>query len=302
MVARIQRVWLIYLSLLKGLVVDEAHPGDAPIPVPYISNLGEPLKAGQTIDIHGRIDTDANRVEINLLYGAPLIDPGVCVLHINLRFDENKIVMNSYMSGAWGKEERVSMPYKQGEAYDLKIRVHEDGFEIWCGEKKVHFYKHRMGYDATDYLQIKGDCTLSGVHWGGRYYNIPWETAFPDGSLRASQSILMHAIPKGDRWNLDLLGRGKDILFHFNPRFKEKQIVRNCWIGGQWGKEEREGPFPFEKNHGFDLKIENEPYSIQIFVNNERVGTFAHRTPNPAEDYIGMRIDGDIEVTNIEFV
>ncbi|VDN19592.1 unnamed protein product [Cylicostephanus goldi] len=200
-----------------------------------------------------------------------------------------------------------------------------------------------MGYDAIEYLQINGDCTLSGVHWGGRYYIIPYKTDFPDRKLRAGQRILMHAIPKGNRWNLDLLGRGDDILFHFNPRFRDKQIVRNSFKGGEWGREEREGPFPFEKNHGFNLEVENEPYSIQvslrgvllwvsvvyrtltislsshlilndllheqkfenflqIFVNNERIGTFAHRTPHPTEDYTGMRIDGDVEVTNIEFV
>ncbi|EYC09182.1 hypothetical protein Y032_0062g3400 [Ancylostoma ceylanicum] len=284
-----------YLSLSK------AHPGDAPIPVPYTTKLGQPLMPGQTLNIHGKINSDANRVEINLLHGAAQIDPGEAVLHVNIRMDEKKLVMNTYMGGAWGKEERESMPYKQGEKFDLKMRVQVEGMEIWCNEKKVHLYKHRMPFDQIEYLQIKGDCTLDGVHWGGKFYQIPWETAFPDGHLRASQKIIMHAIPKGDRWNLDLLGRGGDILFHFNPRFKDKQIVRNSYKGGIWNKEEREGPFPFEKEHGFDLTIQNEPYSIQIFVNNERIGTFEHRTQNPTEDYIGMRIDGDVEMTNIEF-
>ncbi|CAJ0599886.1 unnamed protein product [Cylicocyclus nassatus] len=292
-------------DIRSSIDVAMAHPGDAPVPVPYLKKLGQPLKAGQTLDIHGRINRDAYEVEINLLHDAPTIDPGQCVLNINLRFDEMKIVMNSYLNGEWGKEEGKSMPYKQGEAYDLKIRVQEVGFEIWCDEKKLHTYKHRIGYDAIDYIQIEGDCTLSGVHWGGRYYNIPWETAFPDGNLRAGQSILIHAISKGESWSLNLLGEGEDgedILFHFNPRFGEKQIVRNSQIDGYWGEEEREGPFPFEKKHGFDLRIENEPYAIHIFVNNERIGTFKHRTPQPTEDYTGIRIDGDIEVTNVEFV
>ena len=55
-----------------------------------------------------------------------------------------------------------------------------------------------------------------------------------------------------------------DILFHFNPRFKEKVIVRNACRNDVWGQEEREGHFPFEKNRGFDLTIINEPYSIQV--------------------------------------
>nr|CDJ84613.1 Galectin domain containing protein [Haemonchus contortus] len=278
-----------------------AHPTDAPIPVPYTTKLGQPLMAGQTIDIHGAINEDANRVEVNLLHGASQIDPGQAALHVNLRFDEGKIVMNSYMGGQWGKEERESMPFKKGQKFDLRIRVHVDYMEISCDGKKVHEYKHRMPFDQIEYLQIKGDCTLNGVHWGGRFYKVPWESAFPDGHLKAGQKIVLYGIPKGERWNLDLLGRDGDILFHFNPRFKDKQIVRNSYKSGVWAKEEREGPFPFEKEHGFDLTIQNEPYSMQIFVNSEQIGTFAHRTEDPVNDYIGMRIDGEIEITSIEF-
>ncbi|KHJ89372.1 galactoside-binding lectin [Oesophagostomum dentatum] len=172
-----------------------------------------------------------------------------------------------------------------------------EGFEIWCNEKKVHLYKHRIPFSRVEYLQPLQHIMNSFF----RFYKIPWESGFPEGHMRSGQRILVHGIPKGDRWNLDLLGRGGDILFHFNPRFKEKQVVRNSYQGGNWNKEEREGPFPFEKERGFDLAIQNEPYSIQIYVNNARIGTFGHRTSNPSEDYIGVRIDGDVEVTNIEY-
>ncbi|VDM53585.1 unnamed protein product, partial [Angiostrongylus costaricensis] len=277
------------------------HTPHAALPVPYVTRLGEPIKAGQTLCIKGGINSDAHRVEVNFLEGAAQIDPGQAALHLNLRFDEKKIVMNSFINGAWGKEERESMPCKLGQPVELRIRVNNDFMEISCDGKKLHEYKHRLPYEKIDYLQIKGDCTLSSVHWGGRFYEIPWETAFPDGHLKAGQRITIYGIPKGERWNLDLLGRNGDVLFHFNPRFKEKHIVRNSCKGGVWSNEEREGPFPFEKERGFTLTLENEPYSMQIFVNDDRIGTFAHRTQNPGQDYIGMRVDGNIEVTNIDF-
>lgn len=37
------------------------------------------------------------RVEVNLLHGAAQIDPGQAVLHVNIRMDEKKLVMNTYM-------------------------------------------------------------------------------------------------------------------------------------------------------------------------------------------------------------
>lgn len=97
---------------------------------------------------------------------------------------------------------------------------------------------------------------------------------------------------------MNLLNRAGDAAFHFNPRFGEKQVVRNAQTQGAWGNEEREGQFPFKKEIGFDLVIANEPYSIQIFIDGERFGTFAHRgDPN---DYVALRIAGDLELTGIE--
>uniref|UniRef100_A0A915LK28 Galectin domain-containing protein n=1 Tax=Meloidogyne javanica TaxID=6303 RepID=A0A915LK28_MELJA len=43
-------------------------------------------------------------------------------------------------------------------------------------------------------------------------------------------------------------------LFHFNPRFNEKQVIRNTWspITG-WGREERYGGFPFNVGEPFKI-------------------------------------------------
>lgn len=112
--------------------------------------------------------------------------------------------------------------------------------------------------------------------------------------------MYLYGIPKGERFEVNLVGLNGDILFHFNPRFGDKQVVRNSSIGGQWGNEEREGPFPFKKDVGFDLVIVNEPYSIQLFVDDQRIGTYAHRTGNPDGDYAALRIAGDVELTGVE--
>lgn len=278
------------------------HPNDNPVPVPYTSKLGSPLVAGQTINLHGNVNADAKRAEVNLLSGGPEIGgAGQAFLHVSLRFDEGKLVLNSFLDGAWGKEDRHSLYLKPGNPYDLRIRVNNDDFELRLNGEVVGTYKHRGPFANIEYFQVKGDVTLTGVHWGGKFYTLPWESGFTDGSLKAGQKIHLYVIPKGDRFNVDLIARNGDILFHFNPRFDQNKVVRNACKGGAWGNEEREGPFPFKKDCGFDLTIVNEPYSIQIFYNNEQLGTYSHRTQNPAEDYIGIRIGGDAEITGIEF-
>lgn len=42
-----------------------------------------------------------------------------------------KIVLNTFSNGEWGKEERKSNPFKRGEAFDIRIRAHDDRFQVF---------------------------------------------------------------------------------------------------------------------------------------------------------------------------
>ncbi|CAJ0941202.1 unnamed protein product, partial [Mesorhabditis belari] len=275
-----------------------AHDGFS---VPYTTKLMSPLQDGQTINLRGHINNDAKSVEVNFLRGHSDLPAAEAILHVKFLFSDKKFVFNSYQQGQWGKEERVSMHVKPGQDYDLRVRALSEHLEIRLNGDKIHEYKNRAPFTMTEYFQVKGDCTLSEVHWGGRVYNLPWETGFANGaSMPAGQRIHLYAIPKGD-WKLDFIARNGDLLFHWNPRFKENAIVRNSNKNGTWGQEEREGPFPFKKEHGNDITIVNEPYSIQIHVDGHQIGTFQHRCADPVHDYIGFRVDGDVDITNVDF-
>ncbi|KAL3989685.1 Galactoside-binding lectin family protein [Acanthocheilonema viteae] len=279
-----------------------AHPGDAAVPVPYISKLGTKLQPGQTLVAHGTIDLDAAEFEVNLLNGSPNIESSkATIFHMKVNFKENRIVYNTYENGKWGKEEKSSNPFKKGDDFDLRIRIHENELEIFGNQKELHTYKTRINTDSVDYLAIRGNVSLKGVHWGGQYYTLPFETQFPGGCLNAEERIYLYGIPKGERFEVNFIAKNGDILFHFNPRFKEKKVIRNTKIGDVWGEEEREGTFPFKKDVGTDIVIHNAPYSMQIFVDGKRYGTFAHRTSNPGEDYTTLLVAGDFELTGMEF-
>uniref|UniRef100_A0A0R3RS70 Galectin n=1 Tax=Elaeophora elaphi TaxID=1147741 RepID=A0A0R3RS70_9BILA len=263
--------------------ITKAHPGDAAIPVPYISKLGAKLQPGQTLIAHGTTQSDASEFEVNLLNGSPNIESSkATIFHMKVYFKENRIVYNTYEDGKWGKEEKSSNPFKKGDDFDLRIRIHEDKLEIFGNQKELHVYKARISIDSAEYLTVRGNVSLEGVHWGGRYYNLPFETEFPGEHLHSEERVYLYGIPKGERFEVDF-------------------VVRNAQIGDVWGQEEREGSFPFKKDIGTDIFFHNAPYSIQIFVNGKRYGTFAHRTSNPGEDYKAVRVAGDFELTGIEF-
>ena len=225
------------------------HEQDYAVPVPYTSRLLSKVEAGQTLVVHGKVNSDAKSFQINLLDDSPEIDThiGSVPLHVSVRFDEGKIVLNTMQGGQWGKEERYSNKLEKGDEFEIRIRVHDDKYEITQNHKHLADFKHRLGFNSLDYFQIKGDVTLDGVHWGGRYFTLPFRTDFRDGNLKAGQRVYIYGVPKGN-FSVNFIGPSGGTLFHFNPRFTEKAIVRNTEDNGQWGNEEREGHFPFQKN------------------------------------------------------
>lgn len=51
-------------------------------------------------------------------------------LHISVRLKEKSFVLNSKQNGSWGKEEKKKNPFKDNEPFDLRIRAHDNKFEV----------------------------------------------------------------------------------------------------------------------------------------------------------------------------
>uniref|UniRef100_A0A915NVB5 Galectin n=1 Tax=Meloidogyne floridensis TaxID=298350 RepID=A0A915NVB5_9BILA len=149
-----------------------AHPHLNHIIVPYSSRLLSELQPGQTLLVQGNILQEAKRFEINLLSECFEVNPhvGSVPLHVN--------------AGEWEKEERHSNPFKKGETFDIRIRVHEERFELLANQHHLADFKHRHAFTKIDHMQITGDITLSNVHWGGCYFEIPFQSTFHGHSLK----------------------------------------------------------------------------------------------------------------------
>ncbi|CAI5441466.1 unnamed protein product [Caenorhabditis angaria] len=286
---------------------------DSKYNIPYRSKLTEKIEPGQTLIIRGKTIEESKRFNINLHKDSPDFSGNDVPLHLSVRFDEGKIVSNAYTKGAWGKEERQKNPIKKGEAFDIRIRAHDNKFSISINHKDIKAFDHRIPLQSVSHLSIDGDVILNHVQWGGKYYPVPYESGIAADGLIPGKTLVVYATPekKAKKFNINLLKKNGDIALHFNPRFDEKgglicakpipgSVVRNSLISGEWGNEEREGKNPFEKNVGFDLEIRNEEFAFQIFVNGERFASYAHRVD--PHDIAGIQIQGDIELTGIQVV
>ncbi|TKR73607.1 hypothetical protein L596_020901 [Steinernema carpocapsae] len=268
--------------------------------LPVNVDLKQQIRPGETVKINGTANEDAKRFDVNFAYNfdSYMTQNNLIILHISVRYEEKKIVFNTHSNGAWGKEERVSNPFKRGEHFDLRIRAHSDVYEITANHKEIHSFHARLPLQEVRKINIDGDITLDQLEWGGAYHAVPYQQGFPFGSLRAGSKVYVSGNASGD-FSINLLNHQNERIFHFNPRFSEKKVVRNADLNGTWGQEEREGKFPFHKNEGFDVTIVNEPYAIQVYVNDQQFCAFSHRTHNPMDDYVGLSIEGKVELTSV---
>ena len=65
--------------------------------------------------------------------------------------------------------------------------------------------------------------------------------------------------------NLKYQQEGGDVAFCFNPRLNAGVVVRNSFLGGSWGPEERDQPsFPFAAGQQFTMIILCEPNEFKV--------------------------------------
>lgn len=268
--------------------------------IPYLARLDNTIQPGQSLIVRG-VPT-GKKLDINLASG-PAVEGYAgdnIALHISWRQSEKALVLNSFEGGQWKKEERHGgATIHEGEPFDLRVRAHDDRFEIFLQQKKMADFHYRLPVNVITHIFVAGDVRLQALAWEGNYYPIPYKVAVP-GHFGPGRKLFISGVPEKDAKKFEInLYAGHDIALHFNPRISDKVVVRNSQRGGAWEGEEREGKFPFAKDKQFDLVIVSEGDALQVFVDGEHFCTFKNRVPPNHID--GMGIEGDLQLQAVAF-
>jgi hypothetical protein len=255
------------------------------------------LEPGQTVVIKGVETGDHFNVTFMT---SPRYEDSNIPLQITIRAREKVAILNDRRGGKWGKEEKRKEPFREGEKVDLRIRVHDNRFEVFANQREIGEFEHRQPLISINHLYIDGTIDMHHVSWGGKYYAVPYQASV-EGGFGPGKRLMVSGRPEknGKQFSVNLLTAANEMAFHFNPRLNEKDVIRNSQLAGQWGNEEgkKEPVFPFERDSAFDIMIVNEPHSYQVFVNGAHYCAFAHRTdPNNIR---ALRIEGDVELQSV---
>ncbi|XP_049595856.1 galectin-3b [Syngnathus scovelli] len=131
--------------------------------VPYNQKLPNGLRSGSVIHIKGNINSNADRVTVDLSTDRDLM------FHFNPRFNESGrkvIVRNSRIGGRWGNEERnlTRFPFAAGQPFEMKIECTSSMFKVSVQGSHLLEFKLRGGNPSQiRSLDIYNDLSLSHV-------------------------------------------------------------------------------------------------------------------------------------------
>uniref|UniRef100_A0A452ELS0 Galectin n=1 Tax=Capra hircus TaxID=9925 RepID=A0A452ELS0_CAPHI len=300
--------------------------------LPYHNPIPGGLRAGMSIYIQGVASEHMKRFFVNFEVGQ---GQGADVaFHFNPRFDGwDKVVLNSKQKGSWGNEERkMSMPFRKGAAFELVFMVMTEHFKVVVNGTPFYEFKHRIPLQMVTHLHVDGDLMLQSINFiggqppsnqvcgvslsclptAGRFHGpsgnqdsllpVPFNGRLQGGLIARRTIIIKGYIPptaKSFVINFKV-GSSGDVALHINPRMTEGAVVRNSFLNGSWGSEERKVPYnPFGPGQFFDLSVRCGADRFKVYANGQHLFDFSHRL-SAFQRVDLVEIHGDVTLSYVQ--
>ncbi|XP_053577566.1 galectin-4-like [Bombina bombina] len=309
-------------------------PGYQPVynpALPYRCPVYGGLRAGMSVYIQGTIHPHVNQFVVNFSCGQ--YDGADIALHFNPRFDgSNRIVLNTFQRGSWGAEEdrRDLFPFHRGQHFEIVFFVNPGGYQVTVNGSPFYQFNHRIPLERVETIHVDGNLTIQSLNiiggggggmgggvmplpaypsgnlpvMGGPQYNPPVPYyGHIGGGLTSKRTVVVRGLISEGATGFHInfkVGSSGDIALHFNARLNEKAVVRNSFLRGSWGHEEREMSFkPFKKGQYFDISIRCGNSRFKIYVNGQHFCDFKHRF-TAFQMIDGLEIGGNVVLSFVQ--
>ncbi|XP_030890450.1 galectin-4 isoform X3 [Leptonychotes weddellii] len=293
--------------------------------LPYNKPIPGGLSVGMSVYIQGVASEHMKRFSVNFVVGQ---HAGADIaLHFNPRFDGwDKVVFNSQQGGKWGSEEKKrSMPFRKGAAFELVFMVLAEHYKVVVNGNPFYEFGHRLPLQMVTHLQVDGDVELQSINFiGGN--PPPGQTpmgtpAYPtmegppifnppvpfrkrlQGGLTARRTVIIKGSipPMGKSFVINfMVGSSGDLALHINPRLTEGLVIRNSYLNGSWGSEDRKISYnPFGPGQFFDLSIRCGIDRFKVYANGQHLFDFSHRL-SAFQNVDVLEIQGDITLSYVQ--
>ncbi|KAJ8985473.1 hypothetical protein NQ317_015012 [Molorchus minor] len=301
---------------------------------PYIDDLPDITEPGSCIRINGFVKPYCRRFAVNLMTSRALNSD--IALHINPRISQRYVVRNSRLNCSWEDEETTSInkfEFDRNKKFNLDIVITDKEYLISANGQHVCGYVFRIPTSKVKVLMVEGAVEVYGVEYSKlQMYpapspsNAPFSVPTGDGLDHVADQQLdvpvTAVLPRGFQrgWQLEIYGRVKIlphafyinlqvgtqlwphpiVPLHLNPRFRalhgKHLLVRNAWIDGAWGSEERTAGVQFSPGAPFSIAIQKNEHHFSVWVDGQLVGELQFRGASEVDT---VYIHGDVNVGRI---
>ncbi|XP_043997930.1 galectin-8-like isoform X1 [Gambusia affinis] len=280
--------------------------------IPYTGPIPGGLHPGEIIIIQGTVPPEADRFQVDLSSGCSTKPLSDVALHFSPRFSDSPcVVCNSLLQEEWGKEETLhQLPYKRGAPFETIILVNKNGFKVAVNGTHLLEYKHRIALTRVDTFSISGNVRVHAIGYipNSAIYSESGDLGLPyKGSILKGLNPAQHITIKGQvsmyphSFTVNLCNsKTENIALHLNPRMKSGVFIRNSYLDGSWGQEERELPFfPFSPGEYFEMLLLCQPHQFKLAVNGSHLFEFRHRVQD-LSSIDQLEIMGDLELNDVK--
>ncbi|XP_037675976.1 galectin-4 [Choloepus didactylus] len=238
------------------------------------------------------------------------------------------------------EERKRSMPFRKGAAFELVFMVLAEHYKVMVNGSPFYEYGHRLPLQMVTHLHVDGDLELQSINFiGGQQppsqrpmitpaypgpgqnfqaqksrdlvtmegppiFNPPVPfTGRLQGGLIARRTIIVkgYVLPSAKSFVINFkAGASGDLALHINPRLNEGSVVRNSYLNGSWGAEERKiSNNPFGPGQFFDLSIRCGMDRFKVYVNGQHLFDFCHRLKS-FQNVDTLEIKGDINLSYVQ--
>ncbi|XP_017529395.2 galectin-4 [Manis javanica] len=307
-------------------------PGYQPIynpTLPYNKPIPGGLSVGMSIYIQGVAKDHMKRFFVNFVAGHGSGDD--IAFHFNPRFDGwDKVVFNSYQGGKWGKEEKKrSMPFHKGTPFELVFLVLTEHYKVVVNGDPFYEFGHRIPLQMVTHLLVDGDLELQSINFiggppapnqgpgqsnqqpsilptmeGPPVFNPPvpfMRRLQRELTVRRTIIVKGYVPPTCNSFSINFkVASSGDLALHINPRPLEGVLVRNSYLNGSWGSEERKiSHNPFGPGQFFDLSIRCGIDRFKVFANGQHLFDFSYRL-SAFQKVDMLEIHGDVTLSYVQ--
>ncbi|XP_013926464.1 PREDICTED: galectin-4-like [Thamnophis sirtalis] len=135
--------------------------GGAMMTTPYSHPVSDGLHPGMSVYVQGKVPRRGHNFRMDFAIGK--FEEGDILLHFNPRINQGIVVLNSYESRRWRKEDRYTKPLQKGENFEIIFIVNEAEYQVLLNGSPLCKFEHRISPQFVKFINFHGHITLQSL-------------------------------------------------------------------------------------------------------------------------------------------